>query len=86
MLHKKGIWIFLESFLWSTCLKLEFIFQLKKIFICFWLLWVFVALGGLSLVMTSGGYFIVAVWELLIAVAPLVAEHGLEGAQRTWAQ
>ena len=36
--------------------------------------------------MTSGGYSIVAVWERLIAAAPLVAEHGLEGAQCAWAQ
>ena len=36
--------------------------------------------------MTSGGYSIVAVWERLIAVTPLVAEHGLEGAQCAWAQ
>ena len=44
--------------------------------IYFWLRWVFVALRGLSLLAASGGYS-VAVRGLLIAVASLVAEHGL---------
>ena len=51
-------------------------FFLFYIFIYFWLRWVFVAVRGLSLVAASGGYS-VAVRGLLIAVASLVAEHGL---------
>ena len=45
----------------------SFFFFFNK-FIYFWLLWVFVAAHGLSLVAASG---------LLIAVASLVAEHRL---------
>ena len=45
-------------------------------FIYFWLRLFFVAVRGLSLVAVSGGYS-VTVGELLIAVASLVAEHGL---------
>ena len=45
------------------------------LFIYFWLHWVFVAARGLSLVAANGGLLFVAV--LLIAVASLVAEHGL---------
>ena len=51
-------------------------FFLNK-FIYFWLRWVFVAVRGLSLVAVRGGYSFVAVHRLLIAVASLVAEHGL---------
>ena len=36
----------------------------------------------LSLVAASGGYSLVLVLELLIAVASLIAKHGLQG---TWA-
>ena len=43
----------------------------------FWLHWVFVAACGLSLVVASGGYSLVTGHGLLIAVASLVAEHGL---------
>ena len=50
---------------------------LKKIFIYVWLHWVFIAAHGLSLVMMSRGYSLVAVRGLLIAVASLVMEHGL---------
>ena len=39
---------------------------------------VFVAAHGLSLVAVNGSYSLVAVSELLIAVASLVAEHGLQ--------
>ena len=39
------------------------------VFICFWMCWVFVAPCGLSLVAESGGYFLVAMHRLLIAVA-----------------
>ena len=51
---------------------------LKNLFyFYFWLLWVFVAACGLSLVAASGGQLFVVVRGLLIAVASLVAEHGL---------
>ena len=46
-------------------------------FLFFWLRWLFVAAHGLSLVAASGGYSSTAVRRLLIAVASLVAEHGL---------
>ena len=46
------------------------------LFIYLWLRWVFVAVRGLSLVVARGLLF-VAVRRLLIAVASLVAEHGL---------
>ena len=56
----------------STCkLKKRFIF--KK----FWLCRVFTAAWAFSLAVLSGGYSLVAVCGLLIAVASLVAEHGL---------
>ena len=42
------------------------------VFICFWLLWVFIAVRGFSLVAVCG---------LLIATASLVVEHGLQGVQ-----
>ena len=45
------------------------------LFFNFWLHWVFVAVHGLSLVAASRGYSVVH--GLLIAVASLVAEHGL---------
>ena len=48
--------------------------------IYFWLHWIFVAACGLSLVAVSGGYSLVAVLGLLIAVASLVVEHGLQNA------
>ena len=41
----------------------------------FWLRWVFVAVHGLSLVAASRGY--ASLGWLLIAVASLVAEHGI---------
>ena len=43
----------------------------------FWLCWVFVAAGMLSLAVASGCYFLVVMCGLLIAVASLVAEQGL---------
>ena len=46
-------------------------------FFFFWLHWVFVAARGLSLVVVSRGLLFIAVCGLLIAVASLVAEHGL---------
>ena len=41
-------------------------------FIYFWLLWVFVAMHGLSLVVASKGYFLAAEHGLLILMASLV--------------
>ena len=41
----------------------------------YWLQWVFAAVSGLSLVVESGGYPLVAVHRLLIAAASLGAEH-----------
>ena len=54
-----------------------------NIFFFFLLLlhWGFVAASGLSLLAVSGGYSLVAAHGILIAVAPLVAEHRLQGAQ-----
>ena len=55
-------------------LPLSFFFK----FIYFWLRWIFVAAHGLSLVAAGGGGLLfVAVRGLLIALASLVAEHGL---------
>ena len=54
-----------------------FLTHFKYLVIYFWLRWVFVAAGGLSLVAASGGLFFLPVPGLLIAVASLVAEHGL---------
>ena len=48
------------------------------LFIC--LSWVFVAACRLSLVMESKDYSLIAVCWLLIAVASLLVEHGLQGA------
>ena len=42
---------------------------------------IFVAECGLPVIVDSGGYSLVAVHRLLNAVASLVAEHGLQGAQ-----
>ena len=42
----------------------------------YWLCWVFVA-AWTSLAAASGGYTLVVICGLLIAVASLVAEHGL---------
>ena len=47
-------------------------------FFYFWLCWVFLAAHGLSLVVESRGCSLVVVRGLLIAVASLVAEHGLQ--------
>ena len=51
-------------------------------FVHLWLYWVFVAVCGLALVVASGGYPLVEVHGLLIAVASPVAECGLWS---TWA-
>ena len=52
---------------------------LKKKNYYFWLCWAFLAVLRLSLVTASRGCSLVAVCRLLIAVAPLVMEHGLSG-------
>ena len=63
--------------------KKQFVFILFfwNNFIYFWLCWVIIAAWAFSLVVASGGYPIVVVCGLLIEVASLVAEHGLQGAQ-----
>ena len=53
-----------------------YLFFIKFCFIYFWLWWVFVAARAL-LSFSEWGLLFVAVRELLTAVAPLVAEHGL---------
>ena len=65
--------------------NLFFFFLLQTAFFFFFLSFVYlflVVLGlhcsaGFSLVVASGGYSLVAVCGLLIAVASLIAEHGL---------
>ena len=59
-----------------VCIIFIYLFK-NKLFIYFWLHWVFVPVRRLSLVVASGGYCFVAVRRLLIAVASLVVEHGL---------
>ena len=44
------------------------------LFIYLWLSWVFIAVGGLSLVMVNRGYSLVVVCRILIAVDFLVTE------------
>ena len=63
MQESRGVFFFFNS-------------SILKIFIYFWLCWVFVAVHRLSLVAASKGYSVVAVHELLIAKASLV-EHRL---------
>ena len=55
-------------------------------FIYLWLHWVFVAVPGLFSCCGEGGLLFVAVHGLLIAVASLVAEHGLQARklQQLW--
>ena len=75
---------FLERSFW---LILCFLFLLKKLHsffkkyvFCFlfiyWLLWVFIAVHGLSVFAASWGHFSCSVW-LLFAVVALAAEHAL---------
>ena len=56
----------------------EFFFSINIFFLYVWLPWVFVAVLGFSLVAARGRYALVVVGRLLIAVASLVAEHGLQ--------
>ena len=51
--------------------------KVMDIFVHFWLCWVFITACGLSLVAASGGYCLVAVLRLLIAVGSLVIQHRL---------
>ena len=44
-------------------------------FVYFWLCWVFLAAGRLSLVAASGDYSLLAMRRLLTAVVSLVADH-----------
>ena len=53
----------------------------KNYLFIFWLHWVFVVARAFSLVATSEGYFLVVVCRLLTAVAALVMEHRISGAQ-----
>ena len=55
----------------------SFLFLKIYLFIYFWLRWVFVAARGLFSSCGERGLLFVAVCGLLIAVASLVAEHGL---------
>ena len=56
----------------------DYVFFLKiNLFIYFWLLWFFVAVRAFSSCGERGLLFL-AVHGLLIAVASLVAEHGLQ--------
>ena len=50
-------------------------FYFLKLFIYFWLFWVFVAAHRLSLVVMSRGYSLLGLLKLLVAVASLVAER-----------
>ena len=52
------------------------IFFFKKVYLFIWLCWVFATIRRPSLVAASGGYTLVAVVGLLVAVSSLV-EHGL---------
>ena len=74
--------------LWSECicdgLRVStgpffffFLFKDFYLFVYFWLCWVFIAAQAF-LYVASEGYSLV---ELLIGVASLLGEHGLEGAQ-----
>ena len=51
----------------------------KNHLLIFWLCWVFLAAHRLSLVVVSGVILQLVVRGLLIAVAPPVVEHGLQG-------
>ena len=60
--------------LWCVCISLFFLIYFIYYF---WLCWVFVAARGLFSSCGEWGLLLVAVHGLLIAVASLVAEHGL---------
>ena len=58
--------------------ELNFCIFKKDFLVYFWLLWVFIAVCGLSLVAASRGCSPVVGHRLLIVVASLVGEDGLE--------
>ena len=68
MITGETIALTIQTFV-SKEMSLPFFF-FKILFIFFWLLWVFVAAGRLSLIVVSGGYSCCSAW------ASLVAEHG----------
>ena len=74
--------IYIQNFLYDLYF---FCFYKFIYFIYFCLCWVFVAARGLSVLAASRGYS-VAVLGLLIAVASLLVEHGLQvhGLQQLW--
>ena len=57
-----------------SSLQIPFFF---KNFICFWLRWVFAAAQAFLQLWRAGGYSLVVMRTLLIAVVSLVVEHGL---------
>ena len=66
--------------------ELEFYFFFKIfiiLFVYFWLLWVFVALRGLSLAVAARGYSLIATRGLLLAAASLIAEPWVRGMRPT---
>ena len=63
---------------WCLCIVLNFVLFIY-LFIYFWLCLVFVAAQGFSLVSMNGGYSLIAVHRLLIAVPSVVAEQRLQG-------
>ena len=56
---------------------LVYVFLVNVLFIYFLLHWIFVAAHNISLVAVSGGYSLIALYRLLIAVVSLVVEHRL---------
>ena len=54
---------------------------LLNVFIYSWLHWIFVAALKLSLIALGGDYCLIVMHRLLIVVASLVVEHGLEDPQ-----
>ena len=69
-----GALIFFKLYLFQFFIILLFFF---KLFIYFWLCWVFVAAHGVSLIVASKGLLFILVHRLLIAVACPVGEHRL---------
>ena len=67
-----NIWV--QSFFFFN--DSQMFFLLLNIYL-FWLCWVFIAARGLYLVAASGGYSLVVVCRLLIALASLIVGHGL---------
>ena len=55
---------------------LQDVFFFINVCIYFWLLWVFLAAGGRSLVVSSGGYSSAVVSRLIIVTASLLCSTG----------